>query len=359
MSPAAVNYLVNHATLNSRGLAAALVSLAGRHACRLDGDRDRGFSAAAADGSTPYPEETAIRDELAKAGPLVLGEAGGERLADLRNAVGRRLAEAYPGLWRHNLGWTAGGLLLVFGGLFLCLVGLFGLPGDWPEEVVQTIVLSASLVLCLAILIGLVGLRLVRGGVPWLKGLFTGAMLMVMTGALFLALGETLSDFLDVVPASTAAMLALALLAPLPFLPIMKAPSREARRLLDGCEGLALYIGTAETERFRHLNPPDRTPELYSRLLPYAVALNLEKAWGEACAAALEAARLDTEAATDATDDLDGVIGVALAGAVVGATEEGVRIYEASRASAFDSDSGGSRGGGAGSGGGGGGGGFC
>ena len=360
MSPAAVNYLVNRAKLDSRGLAAALMSLAGRHACRFSGDRKVGFSAEVDEATSPYAEETAIRDNLTKVGPLTLGEADGERLADLRTTVRDRLAADYPGLWRHNVGWTVGGVALVLVGAFACLVGLFGMPEDWPDEVGQALAVTVSLAVCLAILIGLVGRRLIDGRMPWLTGLFAGAMLLAMIGALTLAFGEALSGFLDIVPTSTAVMLALVLLAPLPFLPIMKAPSREARRLMDGCEGLALYIRTAETDRFRHLNPPDRTPELYTRLLPYAVALGLEKAWGEACAAAIEAARLDDEDMTDATDDLDGMIGVALASAVVSATEEGVRAYEASRASAFDSDSGGSSGGGgAGSGGGGGGGGFC
>lgn len=352
MSPAAINYLMNRTQFDSRGLAAAMVSLAGRQACRFSGDRQQGFSATVADGSSPYREELAIQQALRRDGPLTLGKSDSERLAKLRDTVAEHLAIDYPNAWRFNVGWSAGGILLVLLGVFACVAGLFGPPGDWPNEAEQTIVLATMLALCLTALVGLVGRGLASGGMPWLRGLFIGSVLVAMCGGIGLGLGEVLPGFLQTVPASTALMLALALLAPLPFLPIMKAPSREARRLMDGCDGLALYIGTAETDRFRHLNPPDRTPELYTRLLPYAIALGLEGAWGEACASVLESALLST--AASATGGLGAPLNTEIANAVVSGTEEGIHVYEASRTSAV---SGG--GGGAGSGGGGGGGGFC
>jgi hypothetical protein len=69
----------------------------------------------------------------------------------------------------------------------------------------------------------------------------------------------------------------------------MDSPSIEARALLDEIEGLALYIGMAETDRLNALNPPDQTLEHYQALLPYAVALELEDAWGARFASVLAA----------------------------------------------------------------------
>ena len=357
MSPAAINYLMNRTKFDSRGLAAAIVSLAGRRACHLSGDQEQGFFAAIADGSSPHPEELAIQQELRRGGPLTLGKSDGERLANLRDAVAGQLAAVYPDIWRFNVGWSAGGILLILVGVFGCMASLFGPPDGWPDEVQQIIALAGMLALCLMLLIGLVGVGLASGGMSWFKGLFIGLILIAMAGGTTLGLVALLPGFLEIVPASTAVMLALALLAPLPFLPIMKAPTREARRLMDGCDGLALYIGTAETDRFRHLNPPDRTPELYTRLLPYAIALGLEGAWGEACADALETARLSEEA--KATDGMGATLNSGIATALVSGTAEGIHTYEASKASAVGSGGSGGGGGGAGSGGGGGGGGFC
>jgi uncharacterized membrane protein len=44
-------------------------------------------------------------------------------------------------------------------------------------------------------------------------------------------------------------------------------------------EGFKLFLNVAEKDRLAFHNPPERTPELFSKLLPYAVALKVEKAW--------------------------------------------------------------------------------
>ena len=70
------------------------------------------------------------------------------------------------------------------------------------------------------------------------------------------------------------------LLMPLAFMPIMKQPAKRAMPILADIEGFAMYIGAAEAQRMNFQNPPDRTPEEFHRILPYAVALGLEEAWG-------------------------------------------------------------------------------
>ena len=70
------------------------------------------------------------------------------------------------------------------------------------------------------------------------------------------------------------------LLLPLFLMPFMKQPAQKAMQVLADIKGLAMYIGAAEAQRLNFINPPDRTPEEFHRLMPYAVALGLEKAWG-------------------------------------------------------------------------------
>ncbi len=81
-------------------------------------------------------------------------------------------------------------------------------------------------------------------------------------------------------PGASSLALLLALLAPTAFMPVMKRPSPDALQLMADIEGFAMYIGTAETERLNLLNPPERTPGEFERVMPYAVALGLESAWG-------------------------------------------------------------------------------
>jgi uncharacterized membrane protein len=47
---------------------------------------------------------------------------------------------------------------------------------------------------------------------------------------------------------------------------------------------------TAEEERLKMLNPPEKTPELFERYLPYALALDCENEWNAKFAAVLAAA---------------------------------------------------------------------
>jgi uncharacterized membrane protein YgcG len=86
------------------------------------------------------------------------------------------------------------------------------------------------------------------------------------------------------------------------FAILVKAPTPAGRKLLDEIEGLKLYLGVAERDELVRMPGPDVPPLLdadrYQRLLPYAVALDVEEAWtkqftlavGAAAAAAATAA---------------------------------------------------------------------
>jgi uncharacterized membrane protein YgcG len=71
---------------------------------------------------------------------------------------------------------------------------------------------------------------------------------------------------------------------------MLKAPTRTGRGVMDEIEGFKLYLSVAEKERFAMLNPPDKTPELFEKYLPYALALNVENQWNEQFAGVLATA---------------------------------------------------------------------
>lgn len=62
---------------------------------------------------------------------------------------------------------------------------------------------------------------------------------------------------------------------------IMKAPTTEGRALLDKIQGFRMFLTLAEKDRLNLLNPPERTPALFEKYLPYALALGVEQRWGE------------------------------------------------------------------------------
>jgi uncharacterized membrane protein len=52
-----------------------------------------------------------------------------------------------------------------------------------------------------------------------------------------------------------------------------------------------MFLRTVEGDRLNQLMPPEKTPELFDKYLPYAVALDCELAWAQQFSAVLESAR--------------------------------------------------------------------
>ena len=77
------------------------------------------------------------------------------------------------------------------------------------------------------------------------------------------------------------------LAVPLLFAPFMGRPTPELASLLLQLKGFAMYLRAAETDSLNLVNPPLEDLNLYTRYLPYAVALHCEDAWGRRFASQL------------------------------------------------------------------------
>ncbi len=78
----------------------------------------------------------------------------------------------------------------------------------------------------------------------------------------------------------------------------LKAPSPEGRKIMDQIDGFKQYLSVAEEERLEFLNPPKKTPELFERFLPYAIALNVENTWANRFTGVLAAAGVGAAVST-------------------------------------------------------------
>jgi len=63
------------------------------------------------------------------------------------------------------------------------------------------------------------------------------------------------------------------------FYHLLKAPTRVGRRLLDEIDGFREFLEIAERDEMNLRNPPEKTPQLFERYLPYALALDVEQPW--------------------------------------------------------------------------------
>jgi hypothetical protein len=98
--------------------------------------------------------------------------------------------------------------------------------------------------------------------VPFIAGLGVG----------FFFFGHSMSDI------ASAALIAGGILA-YTFYHLLKAPTALGASTLDQIDGFKLYLDTAEKDRLEMLNPPQVTPQVFEKFLPYAIALDCENQW--------------------------------------------------------------------------------
>ncbi len=74
------------------------------------------------------------------------------------------------------------------------------------------------------------------------------------------------------------------------FLYLMKAPTFAGRRLLDQVEGFKMFLGAVDSDRLNRAMPPQQTPAVFEKFLPYALALDVEQDWANKFSGVLDAA---------------------------------------------------------------------
>ena len=138
----------------------------------------------------------------------------------------------------------------------------------------------------------------------------------------------------------------------------LPAYSASGRKLEDEIEGLRQYLGVAERDDLARMKAPPKTPEEFSKFLPYAVALGVEKTWADRFVIALGSAAI-SQAVSSWYSDIHGGPGFSIGNFTNSVSSLGDTIASASTppgssGSGFsDSDGGGGSSGGGGGGGGG------
>ena len=357
MSPAAVGYLGNQVMFSPRCLGAALLSLSARGCCSIEGNAKEGFTLRRGEGESPYHEENSLLRHIPSS-PLRVDKANGETLYDMREALRIRLRRDYAKMWKGGRGSLMNGLfgsVWTFLGMAAAILGLAAIAGWSSGGVLPAEMMAAPLALLFCSFFARNFAKVVatdwkrrKKGRAIFFALFFGAFFSVFVGVLLRA---TAGNLLVLFSPLQIGLMAAVLLIPFGFSFIMDCPSVEARALLDEIEGFAMYIGTAESNRLNVMNPPEQTLEHYQEILPYAVALDLEDAWGARFASVLESRAANVGQAQDFWSP-------AMANAFASHASSSASSH-ASEAASSQSSFGGGGGGGAGSGGGGGGGGGC
>jgi len=135
---------------------------------------------------------------------------------------------------------------------------------------------------------------------------------------------------------------------------LLKAPTSAGRQLLDKIAGFRLFLRAVDGDRLNRLTPPDKTPELFEKYLPYAVALDSEQAWAQQFSAVLENARQTTGYSPAWYAGSQAFMGSAFASSFGGSFSSAIAAASSTPGTSSGAGGGGSSGGGGGGGGGGG-----
>jgi len=371
LSAAAVNYLAqgesNSLGLGSAGFAALLLQLQAKGRIAIRGNPKTGYvldqpGGRPRDFEPLSPEEEAVLERFRGTGLVFSSRDDARIVLAMERDCAKRLDADFPHMYEPCLLEIAASLALSW--------WCFLLLSFWHELAAwgfawQTLTQSATVKALMCAI------------VP--PALAYGAALIAPVGWDDLKEKYVMAPLLGLGVLGAASMLpwssplqqscAFAVLAvPLLFAPFMGRPTVELAGLLHQIKGFAMYLMAAETDSLNLVNPPEEDLNLYTRYLPYAVALYCEQAWGRRFAGQL--ALLDDAASAEIAGAGIGVLRQRLQESLVLGAAPVVRrsrggggdsspssVRSTSASGSISSFS--SRGGGSGSGGGGGGGGGC
>jgi uncharacterized membrane protein YgcG len=352
---------------DSRAFAAALVELGVGGHIRLSEEeggffrRDKTRIDKTPGRTTLAEPEASMLSRLFAGGDSILMEQKNHAtFSGAKTALEAGLKRVHEGrLFVRNRIWAVRGLVLMVGALALpAAIVLLSSPGDYGRN--DLLVGYAALLLPGAALV-LYSRSAGKYGAMAMSAKMSAAFL----GVIGLVAGVvTIGNAVEGIVAYGELRRLIPLAIPLLALPVvltafswMAAPTREGRAVLDRIEGFRHYLSIAEEERLETMHPPEKTPELFERYLPYAIALKVENDWASRFTSVLAAASASGQAQpmgwysghsdpwNDPGDFVDSV-GSSLAGTISSAST--------APGSSSGSGGGGSSGGGGGGGGGGG-----
>ena len=379
ISPALANYIREWGFGREkwRAFTAACLSLAVRGLVRLDtsgGGLTLKESGKDPEGRTPLPagERAIIVKMTAKGGSLVIDRDHGKIVADVGETFTTAIeAESRNRFFRRNFGFVVIGLAMTA----LVIIGLFAFGGLSNEDVGLVIGLTIASFAGTVIIVNM--LHMPAGGGIAHHVLARGVMMVAILLVVFSAGINALHAIVHAVSGSTLPMLRLAatyysfplvlvaVFAALNglFVYLMRAPTALGRPIMDQLAGFRLYLETAEADRLNYQGAPEITADRFESLLPYAVALDVEKPWAHAFEAALRRAHPEDPdpmrhyqpgwVSGSGTSWSSGDFGSAVASTVGGVSAAFASAVPASSGSSGFGGGGGSGGGGGGGGGGG------
>ncbi|KQV68204.1 DUF2207 domain-containing protein [Rhizobium sp. Root1220] len=300
ISPALVNYIDNRG-FSGQGwtaLSATALNLAVRGFVVLE-DLKQSIVIRRTDKPTAKEKLEAGEASLLNAvgrGSLTIDKANGQRVKSVgegfRSAIEREHRGKY---YNANTGYTTGGIALSVASL----IALFVFGSLEPQTIVLMIIPIVVSVFLSVFIAGFA--KSFRPGKS-LGGKIVAVIAIAVVAfigfsilsTLLLALFSELMEFHE-----TPMLFAVGgiVLLNMLYVFIMGAPTPLGSKMMDGIDGLRQYLTLAEKDRMNMAGAPEMSPQHFEKLLPYAVALGVEKPWSRTFETWLAAAATGVAAA--------------------------------------------------------------
>ncbi|MBX5300254.1 DUF2207 domain-containing protein [Rhizobium sp. NLR12b] len=302
ISPALVNYIDNRGFSGGgwTALAATALNLAVRGYVKLEDLKNsiviRGTGKALGKEKFQAGEAELLKVAGGEGRTLTVDKANGERVKSVGQSFRSAIEKEHRGkYYNSNIGYTAGGIALSAA----ALVALFVFGSLEPDTIALMLIPIAISVFISVFVAGLVkslhhGRSLfakVMAVIAAAVGVFVGVSILAI---IVLTLASSLVELHE-----TPMLFAVGgiVLLNVLYVFIMGAPTPLGARMMDGVDGLRQYLTLAEKDRMNMAGAPQMSPQHFETLLPYAVALGVEKPWSRTFETWLAAAAAGAAAA--------------------------------------------------------------
>jgi len=280
VSPGLTHYIWNRG-LKKQGfpaISAAAVNLAVNGYIELDeigDDITLRRTEKARPASLPVGERVILDKLEGRSMPLTINTDNGKSVSQLGSKFRSAMEKEHRSVfYRHNWGWIVVGIVL--SAIVAIATFIIGSPGDAAIFALLPVgVMGGALTFILV--------NIAKGTHSGLGGklrfAFFGFMMLVfMINSGFFVVSDLLNFGQPLLLGGLVSLLLVNIL----FFFLLGAPTPLGRQRTDEIEGLKRYLSVAEKDRMNMAGAPEMSPRHYETLLPYAMALGVEKPWSNA-----------------------------------------------------------------------------
>ena len=273
-SPAEISYLHNHRITNT-AISSALVSGAIKGAIRIENKKKKFTFLRVGSSDNLEEEERVLIDRLLPEGAeyFELKSSTYSTYDRAKNAFTSALQNKLDITDYFRSNWKQAAL----GTMILAVVTTAALTAGMYSLLNSTIVAVFLTFMSLMMIFGIISIPFRIG--KWYKWLIIIPVLLLMMGVFTGLFTQVFFYSTDYIPVAVSVGVSTFLAGMYNYL--IYAPTPKGQETSAAVKGFRMYLDKSEKAILEYFTPPEKTPELFEKLLPFAIALGVENSWGK------------------------------------------------------------------------------